>query len=152
MKVNKMQKIQIRKMEPIDIPEIVEIENKTFSVPWTEESFVKELSNNCAHYIVLKLDERLIGYGGFWKILDEAHITNVAIKKEYQGVGYGKKLIRKLIDEARMLKIQRMTLEVRESNIRAIKAYKQFGFIIEGKRRRYYTNPIEDAMLMWLSL
>jgi len=147
-----MQTIRIEKMTREDIENIVAIENATFSIPWTIDSFVKELENSHAHYYVLKLDDHLAGYGGFWKIIDEGHITNVAICEQYRGMGYGKRLIQELLEEAKKMNIQRMTLEVRESNTRAIKAYEKFGFIIEGKRRRYYTNPIEDAMIMWLSL
>ncbi len=152
MKVKIMRKIKVESMSQEDIQDIVDIEKTTFSIPWTYESFIQELANPHAHYIVLKCDDHLIGYGGFWKILDEGHITNVAITSTYRGLGYGTMLIKALLQEAKKLKIQQLTLEVRESNLRAIKAYEQLGFTIEGRRRRYYTKPIEDAMIMWLSL
>jgi ribosomal-protein-alanine N-acetyltransferase len=105
-----------------------------------------------AYYLVMEEKDKLIGYGGFWKIFDEGHFTNLAILPDYQHKGLGKKLIEAMMNYARTLEIKSLTLEVRESNINALKAYESVGFHIEGKRNRYYTNPVEDAMIMWLSL
>lgn len=142
----------IRPMQSSDIESVVEIEELAFSTPWTVEGFTQEMTNPRAHYIVLEDKGTLIGYGGFWQIIEEAHITNLAIHPKHRGKGHGKKLIEAMLNYARSLHIERVTLEVRVSNLVARKAYESFGFNIEGKRSRYYTNPTEDAMIMWLSL
>ncbi len=152
MKVSIMAKVRIKKMTEADVKDVVRIEQTTFSAPWSYESFVQELDHMQAYYKVILCDEQIIGYGGFWKILDEGHITNIAIQKEQRHCGYGTQLIQDLIREAEKHKIKNMTLEVRESNMHAIKAYQKLGFIIEGKRLGYYTKPNEDAIIMWLSL
>ena len=135
-----------------DIDAIVLVENKSFSLPWTKKAFGQELLNDKAYYLVMEEDHQIIGYGGFWKILDEGHFTNVAIMPEYRSKGFGKKLIEAMLNYARTLEISRVTLEVRESNESALGAYLSSGFQIEGKRSRYYTKPVEDAMIMWLTL
>lgn len=142
----------IRPMDAKDIDAVVSIEDESFSVPWTKEAFTQEMLNDKAHYLVMEEDDRIIGYGGFWQILDEGHFTNLAITPEYRNRGLGKKLIEAMLNYARTLNIVKVTLEVRQSNENALKAYKSLGFNIEGKRSRYYTNPVEDAMIMWLSL
>ncbi len=142
----------IRQMKSQDIASVVLIENQSFSTPWSKESFKAEMINEKAYYIVYELDNNIIGYGGFWKILDEGHFTNLAIKPIYRGNGYGKQLIQGMMELAKTLNIDKVTLEVRESNIIALKAYATLGFYIEGKRSRYYANPIEDAIIMWASL
>lgn len=142
----------IRPMKSKDIKEILVIEAKAFSVPWTESDFISELENPRAHYLVFEEKGILIGYAGFWQVLEEGHITNIAIAPEFQGQGYGKKLIQAMLNNARSIHIEQMTLEVRESNVNALKAYSSVGFHIEGRRSQYYTNPNEDAIIMWLSL
>lgn len=139
-------------MEASDIDPIFEIENLSFSTPWTRSAFETELTNDNAHYIVITDEDRVIGYGGFWKIVDEAHFTNLAIHPDFRGRGYGKVLIQGMLNLAKELDIQHATLEVRASNEPALKAYSTLGFYIEGKRSRYYTNPVEDALIMWASL
>lgn len=135
-----------------DIDAVVVIEHESFSVPWTKDAFKQEIVNDRAHYLVMEEDNKIIGYGGFWQILDEGHFTNLAITPSYRNKGLGKKLIEAMLNFARTLDIASVTLEVRENNENALRAYKTLGFQIEGKRSRYYTNPVEDAMIMWLSL
>ena len=142
----------IRPMQETDIEAVVLIEQESFSIPWSKSAFIDEMSNEKAHYLVMEEDNRVIGYGGFWKILDEGHFTNLAITPEYRHRGLGKKLIEAMLNYGRTLGIDKVTLEVRETNENALRAYATLGFHIEGKRRRYYTNPDEDAMIMWLSL
>lgn len=142
----------IRPMLESDIDSVILIERESFSVPWTEAAFKQEMLNSNAHYLVMEEDNNIIGYGGFWQILDEGHFTNLAITSEYRNKGLGKKLIEAMLNYARTLEIVKVTLEVRENNVNALRAYKALGFHIEGKRSRYYTNPVEDGMIMWLSL
>jgi [ribosomal protein S18]-alanine N-acetyltransferase len=142
----------IRPIKTQDIEQILTIEKLSFSVPWSEEDFFSELKNPRAHYLVFEEKNQLIGYAGFWQVLEEGHITNIAIAPSFQQQGYGKKLIEAMMNYARILKIEQMTLEVRESNVNALKAYSSVGFHIEGRRSQYYTNPNEDAIIMWISL
>ena len=135
-----------------DIDDVVLIEHESFSVPWSKAAFEQEMFNDKAHYLVMEEDNRIIGYGGFWKIIDEGHFMNLAITPSYRKRGLGKKLIEAMLNYARTLEIVSATLEVRETNESALGAYKTIGFQIEGKRPSYYTNPVEDAMIMWLSL
>lgn len=142
----------IRPMKLSDISDILVIETLAFSVPWTEADFFAEIDNPRAHYLVYEDKGELIGYAGYWQVLEEGHITNIAIKPSHQGRGNGKKLIEAMVNNARIIGIEQMTLEVRESNVNALKAYSSVGFHIEGRRSQYYTNPNEDALIMWLSL
>ncbi len=148
-----MTKVIIREMILDDIDEIYEIEKRSFSMPWSKSSFYQEISDNLvAHYYVIGVNNNLIGYIGIWKILDEGHITNVAIDPDYRGKGYSKQLVSYALDEMEKLEVRRFTLEVRETNIIAQKLYSKFGFSVEGRRKKYYTDTQEDALLMWLSL
>jgi ribosomal-protein-alanine N-acetyltransferase len=135
-----------------DIDAVVAIEIESFSIPWSKDAFEDEMKNSKAYYVVMEEDNIIIGYGGFWKIFEEGHFTNLAITPAYRKKGLAKKLIEAMLNYCRTLDIQNATLEVRESNISALKAYSALGFCVEGKRRRYYTNPVEDALIMWLSL
>jgi ribosomal-protein-alanine N-acetyltransferase len=145
-----MNNIVIRNMESEDIDNILELENMSFSTPWSKESFIKEIEENkLARYIVAKSNDKIIGYGGMWLILDEAHITNIAVHPEYRGEGIGNKLLNGLVDISKETMIKRMTLEVRKSNDPAINLYKNNDFIEVGIRPGYYSDTNEDAIIMW---
>ena len=118
----------------------------------TKYMLVEELSNSKAHYMVIDADGEILGYCGFWKIIDEAHITNVAVHPEYRGQGYGRVLISAMIQRAKELDVIAMTLEVRVSNDIAISLYKDFGFVASGVRKNYYQDNSEDALIMWLKM
>lgn len=142
-----------RKMTLDDIPAIVQIEQDAFETPWTEVAFRNELTNNLfAQYMVMEYKEQAIGYVGMWIIIDEAHITNIAILSPYRGQGLGKKLIYEIQRTAQFLGAQKMTLEVRVSNMRAQSLYRQFGFEDAGIRPGYYSDNNEDALIMWAEL
>ncbi|HBB27811.1 MAG TPA: ribosomal-protein-alanine N-acetyltransferase [Clostridiales bacterium] len=145
-------KISIREVKHEDLDDILEIENASFSVPWSRKAFESELLNNMALYICLECDDKVVAYVGIWKIYDEGHITNVAVLPNYRGLGLSKLLLNYLFDVCNKNDIFRLTLEVRESNAVAIKLYEQLGFINTGKRPKYYSNPIEDAIIMWKEL
>ncbi len=142
----------IRDMCAADIEQILEIERQSFQSPWSRAAFESELKNLLAHYLLLVEDDKVIGYAGFWQILDEGHITNVALLPTYRGRGLAKRLIGQLIDRARQLNIVQMTLEVRPSNAVARQLYTSFGFSVEGRRPRYYSDSGEDALIMWLDI
>lgn len=142
--------INIRKMLVGDIEDVLEIEREAFSTPWSREAFRIEIEENLlAKYFVAEVDKRPIGYGGMWLILNECHITNIAVKKAYRGKGVGKKILEAMILFCDLQGIQRMTLEVRKSNVVAQSLYKKYDFIEQGIRPKYYTDNNEDAVIMW---
>ncbi|MBI6873188.1 ribosomal protein S18-alanine N-acetyltransferase [Clostridium aciditolerans] len=136
------------KLEHID--SVLVIDTLCFPTPWSRESFQKEIENNkFARYIVAKKGEVVIGYAGMWLILDEGHITNIAVHPEYRGIGAGKLLLEALIEICKIESINSITLEVRKSNIVAQSLYKKYGFVEEGIRKEYYGDNREDAIIMW---
>jgi [ribosomal protein S18]-alanine N-acetyltransferase len=140
--------IRIEPMQTKDVEEVHAIESRSFRIPWSAGTFYSELlENQFAYYLVAKKGQTLVGYGGMWIILDEAHITNVAVLPEYRGRGLGRRLLRALMDSASSEGARKMTLEVRPSNERALTLYKKHGFVIRGVRKAYYQG--EDAYIMW---
>ncbi|ABY91800.1 [SSU ribosomal protein S18P]-alanine acetyltransferase [Thermoanaerobacter thermohydrosulfuricus] len=140
----------IRPMRKEDVEEVLEIEKLSFSTPWSKEAFISEVTkNSCAKYIVAEVDNKIVGYGGFWVVVDEGHITNIAVHPEYRSKGIGSKIMEGLIDLAKKNGITAMTLEVRESNITAQHLYAKYGFRQLGRRKGYYQDNNEDAIIMW---
>ncbi|WP_088014996.1 ribosomal protein S18-alanine N-acetyltransferase [Gottfriedia acidiceleris] len=145
--------VAFRKMKEEDLDQIVEIEKKSFPTPWTYEAFYNELySNQFANYVVAEVDEKIIGYCGLWVVIDEGHITNIAILPDYRGVGLGEKLLRAVMETAKNLGADTLTLEVRVSNHVAKGLYRKLGFQDGGIRKSYYTDNFEDALVMWVNL
>ncbi len=139
-------------MEEQDIPAILQVEHASFSIPWTEEAFFNELQKNkFAVYLVIEIEGKVIGYVGAWIIIDEAHITNIAILPDYRGKRLGEKLLAEMIKTAIQLGVKTMTLEVRISNEVAKQLYRKFGFKDGGIRKGYYTDNQEDALIMWVN-
>ncbi|MDO4301944.1 MAG: ribosomal protein S18-alanine N-acetyltransferase [Clostridia bacterium] len=141
--------MQIELMNKSHIDGIVEIENESFAIPWSRASVEKELSNNLAIYVVAAENEKVIGYGGMWHIVNEGHITNIAVHKDYRQKGIGNAIINKLFEIAEEKEMIGLTLEVRKSNIPALELYKKNGFKLEGIRPEYYEDNKEDAYIMW---
>lgn len=142
--------LEIVKMSMEHIDDVMVIENLSFSIPWSRESFIQEITRNSfARYISAVIGNRAVGYAGMWKVFDEGHITNVAVHPEFRGVGIGSSLMEYLIDIAKSEGISSMTLEVRKSNLAAQRLYKKFGFVIAGFRKGYYSDNGEDALIMW---
>jgi ribosomal-protein-alanine N-acetyltransferase len=140
----------IRRMNLNDIEKVMKIELEAFSQPWTFESFFNEISNNnLAYYFVIEKDNEIIGYLGMWKIIDEGHITNIAIDKEYRKMGYGHILVYESIEFMKNDGVTSFTLEVRVTNNPAIKLYEKMGFTRAGIRKKYYQDNGEDALIMW---
>lgn len=136
-----------------DVPAIVEIEREAFTAPWSAEAFRNELTNNLfAKYMIMEQDGQVFGYGGMWLIIDEAHITNIAVREQYRGKGFGEKLLREMMRTAYFLGARRMTLEVRVSNEIAQALYRKLGFKPSGVRPAYYSDNLEDALIMWADL
>lgn len=148
---SELETITIRRMEPQDVDGIIAIEEKAYGDHhWSKESFLNELNNELAYYYVLFNSEGiLVGYAGSWHILDEAHITNIAISADFRRRKYGEALLKRIIDDCYKEKIKYITLEVRVSNIPAINLYSKYGFTSFGTRKGYYQDNNEDAMIMW---
>lgn len=145
--------IEIREMTLEDLPAIMAIEEESFLTPWSQEAFSEELNiNPLARYFVGVCREGIFGYIGMWLILDEGHITNIAVGKSFRGRGYGRLLLEEALARARDMGARAFTLEVRESNVPAIKLYSQTGFKVGGRRKNYYRDSHEDALLMWLKV
>ena len=142
-------KTEIRFLEEGFLDEIIEIENDSFRYPWSRDAYNGEIENKLATYLTVLQDDRVVAYGGFWKVFDEANITNIAVKREYRGQGIGKVITNALIQEAKKQGIRAITLEVRVSNISAIRLYEGCGFKNAGIRKKYYPDG-EDAIIMWL--
>ena len=145
--------VTIRLMEERDLDAIMEVEKQCFTLPWSREAFYNELhQNRFAHYLVLEEDDNVIGYCGAWLVVDEAHIANIAVLPAYQGRGLGKVLLSSMIEECKLRAIERMTLEVRESNLVAQSLYKKLGFVEGAIRKNYYSDNQEDAIVMWVNI
>ena len=139
----------IRRMRTEDLDEVTALENATFAVPWSRESFRQELERNvAARYLVAEREGKVVGYAGAWIILDESHITNIAVAEAYRGRGIGRMLTEALLQLLSNLGASYATLEVRVSNERAQNLYRSLGFVSVGKRKRYYEDNQEDAFLM----
>lgn len=142
--------IHFREMTPKDIPEVGNVERLSFQTPWSEESFLSELLyNQLAHYYVVEIQGVVVGYGGMWIIVDEGHITNIAVHPAFRGKGLGHVLVQGLLAEGNKKGCSRYTLEVRPSNTEAIALYEKYGFEEVGRRPKYYQDSGEDALIMW---
>lgn len=147
---DRMSSFYVRPMTASDLDKVSEIEKICFPTPWSKEAFRIEIEENrCARYFVAVYQGEIVGYGGMWLIIDEAHITNVAVHPNYRGLGVGEAIMRSLIQEAVGLGAIRMTLEVRISNKIAQNLYRKLGFYDAGIRKQYYSNNNEDALIMW---
>lgn len=145
--------IAFRPMELSDLPQIEVVENSSFSAPWPRQAFYNELIHNqFARYTVITVEGKVVGYCGCWLILDEAHITNIAIHPDYRGQGLGEAILTYVMALAKTLGANKMTLEVRVSNLVAQSLYEKLGFERSGIRPGYYTDNQEDAIIMWVTL
>ena len=143
-----MADVTIRQADRNDVEAIYSIEKLCFPDPWSREALIYELEENPrAFYIVAELDEKVVGYAGMWWVVDEGHITNVAVMPGYRNIGQG--IIDVLIEFTSEKGIRHHTLEVRRSNEAAIRLYEKSGFRTEGIRKGYYLNNGEDALIMW---
>ena len=136
-------------MELADVPQVHVLEQATFSVPWSRQSFVDEMEKNaCARYLVGEQSGEIVAYAGAWMVFEEGHITNIAVKKELRGQGFGTKITSALMQYAANLGVEYLTLEVRKSNLAAQAMYLKLNFVEVGVRKRYYEDNDEDALLM----
>ncbi|WP_072742613.1 ribosomal protein S18-alanine N-acetyltransferase [Sporanaerobacter acetigenes] len=142
--------ILVRPMLEKDIDEVLDIEKTSFATPWPKEAFTLEITKNMlAKYVVAEIQGKVVGYGGIWLIIDEGHVTNIAVHEKYRGLGVGNKIMEGLIDICRDRNIVAMTLEVRKTNEVAKSLYDKYGFKEYGIRPGYYSDNNEDAIIMW---
>lgn len=139
-------KFDILKQEYLD--SLVELENLCFAIPWTRNMFYNDISNPNAYYVVALLCDKVIGYCGMYKVLDEADITNIAVHPDYRRQGVAGVILKMIIDHCIHIDLSFITLEVRESNKNAIDLYTKFGFVVVGQRKNYYSDNHETAILM----
>lgn len=140
--------MEIKKATLDDAISIYRLELECFESPWSYENVQSELENPISSYYIALYGDVVIGYMGFQSIFSEAFITNVAIKKDFRSLGYGKKLMEYFIDVCKKENIARASLEVKTTNKPALSLYSKLGFEIEGKRNNYYGIG-KDAYIMW---
>ena len=145
-----MLNVEVVKMLPEHIDDIMVVEKLSFKIPWSRDAFVQETTvNQFARYFSAVADGKVVGYAGMWKVCDEGHITNIAVHPEYRGNGIGSLLLEYLIKLAQAEGVASMTLEVRRSNFAAQALYNKYGFKVSGLRKGYYSDNGEDAIIMW---
>lgn len=142
--------IKIAPLIPAQLAQVMAIERASFSVPWSESTYYREITENpYASYFVALIGEEVAGYAGCWLILDETHVTNIAVAPSWRRQGVARRLMEHLLRLSLSQGANRMTLEVRRSNQGAQKLYGEFDFTATGFRRGYYTDNNEDALIMW---
>lgn len=151
MSVENKLKIKIDRLEKYDIDEVDKVAQNAYgNHHWSKEAFYSELSNKLAKYYVARnLQGDIVGFAGSWSIIDEAHITTIAVDSNYRRQHIGEVLLRAIIENCYAEKIKYLTLEVRESNLPAIKLYEKYGFQSFGVRKGYYQDNNENALIMW---
>ena len=132
-----------------DVPAVHEIERLSFKTPWPSYAFEQELrGNRLARYVVARAGDAIVGFAGIWLMVDEAHITTFSVHPDWRRQGIGRQLLLNLVELSWAIGARRMTLEVRASNAGAQALYREFGFDVEGRRTRYYSDDGEDALVM----
>ena len=136
---------------PREIDDVLAIEEASFTNPWTREMYLSELQNTGVSYCFLARDEQglAVGFCSFWRVLDELHINNLAVLPDVRRHGVASALLSYVLREGSRLGAARATLEVRLSNEPARLLYERFGFVVAGVRQGYYSNPVEDALILW---
>ena len=142
-------KLTFRRMTPEDADAVAELELKCFAMPWSRADFLRENKNELAEYVVGELDKKIVAYAGAWVSFDQAEVMHIAVEPSLRGQGVGTILFGELIKAVKNRGATSITLEVRPSNIAAIKLYENFGLKSVGRRKNYYLDNNEDALIMW---
>lgn len=140
--------VEIRRLTRRDLPAVLEIERASFTMPWRPSTFESLFTRTDTDLLAAEVEGRLCGYAVCWTILDQAELGNVAVRAEERGSGVGRRLVEAALEMARARGAEECFLEVRESNRAARDLYAKSGFEVVGERRRYYTQPVEDAFVM----
>jgi ribosomal-protein-alanine N-acetyltransferase len=142
-------KLVLRKMTTDDIHAVIDLDQRSFSLPWPERSFRFEVTENPASRCwVAELDGKVVGMIVVWLLVDEAHVATLATHPDYRRQGIGKRLLAHALRQMLAEGARSSFLEVRESNVAAQEMYRKFGYVASGRRRRYYKDNDEDAILM----
>src|SRR3972149_5183660 len=148
--VKEITRVEVATMTAADIPTVLEIERRSFPTPWPRDAYTHELDHNrTAVYLVARREEAIVGFAGMWVVMDEGHITTIAVDPPARGQGIGERLLIALIDRASERGARWIQLEVRRSNVAAQNLYRKYGFRDVGVRRHYYSDNGEDALVMW---
>lgn len=143
-------RLEIAPMVADDIPIVLHIESLSFESAWPANAFANELRDNkLAYYFVGRLDGRIVAYGGIWVILEDSHVTTIAVHPDMRGKRLGEEMLVHLLDVAIERGASWITLEVRETNDVAQRLYRKYGFTVVSTRRGYYSDNNESALVMW---
>lgn len=145
-----MQRIKIEKMRLFDIPRVAELDKNSLFESWSEKIYEESLKNKSYNILVAKLGNKTVGFISMYCAVDEGYICNIAVEKSHRKQGIGTSLISEIITYSQNKNLKFLTLEVRESNIEAIKFYEKLGFEKFGIRKNFYLNPNENAIIMTL--
>ena len=143
-----MLKANILKLKNEDVLMVAEIEKECFSKPWSEEAIKAAINDDLSHFIVAKIGNEVVGYGGMYSVMGEGYIYNIAVKRKYRKFGIGTNIVNELVNYSKIKSLNFLSLEVRKSNTPAINLYSNCGFEKVGNRKNFYTNPLEDAIIM----
>ncbi len=133
-----------------DLAAVLRIEDLSFSTSWPVNAFANEIRDNkLAHYFIGRIGAQVVAYGGIWVILEDSHVTTIAVHPDYRRLKLGEEMLLKLLEEAIARGASWITLEVRESNDAAQKLYRKYGFTTVSTRRGYYSDNGENALVMW---
>lgn len=144
----------IDEMTEEDLAQVLEIERSSFHSPWSKDLFIKELQNKFSVNLVARVAKgykKVVGYVVFWNLIDEIHLLDLAVHKDFRNQGIGRRLTKKVIETGRKKECRHVYLEVRKSNAAAMKLYSSLDFREVGIRKRYYDNG-EDAVIMTLDM
>ncbi len=143
--------IAFREVNLDDLNSLLDLDQRCLGGMWAVKSYQQEIENSCSHWLVLTVAEKdqIIGAGAFWAVLEEAHITLLMIDPDFQGQGFGFLLLQNLLRKAVILQLERATLEVNVNNHKAIALYQKAGFQVAGRRKGYYQETGEDALILW---
>ncbi len=143
-----MLKANILKLKNEDVLMVAEIEKECFSKPWSEKAIKAVINDDLSHFIVAKIGNEVVGYGGMYSVMGEGYIYNIAVKRKYRKFGIGTNIVNELVNYSKIKSLNFLSLEVRKSNTPAINLYSNCGFEKVGNRKNFYTNPLEDAIIM----
>lgn len=143
--------VVLHAIAPEHLDAVLTLDRLCFGQLWSLDAYQRELDSPNSELLGLFLGEELVGFGCYWAIVEEAHLTILAIHPQYQNQGLGQFLLCALLDSARQRGLERATLEVNASNHSALRLYQKFGFLTAGRRRNYYQETGEDALVLWLN-
>jgi ribosomal-protein-alanine N-acetyltransferase len=147
-----MEAYTIEPLAPKHLAAVVALDHLCFGGLWSEDNYLRELSSPNSHFWVIVTGGTIVAIGGFWVILEECHIVVLAVHPQHRRRGLGEQLLKQMLETSRSLGLAWATLEVRASNHAASQLYQKFNFQIAGRRRHYYPDTKEDALVLWLKL